>query len=91
MPVDKVMQLPVAGQPLWSLDGRHLYVAARERDGSSSIWQMPVNGDPERRLIWFRDPQRQLFRTTISMSATDFYVTIGERESDVWTMELKKQ
>jgi Tol biopolymer transport system component len=85
-----LLQVQSSGQPAWSLDGRHAYIAVRERDGTSSIWQLPVNGDPERRLVWLKDPQRQFFRTTISMSATDFYMPIGERESDIWTMELKK-
>ncbi len=81
----------VIGAPVWSPDGQHLYIPLREPDGTSSIWQAPYNGDPERRLIWLKDPQRQLFRTSISMTSTDFYLTIGERQSDVWTMELKKK
>jgi hypothetical protein len=63
----------------------------READGTSSIWQIPVNGDPERRVLHFSDPNRQLYRSTFDVFGRNFYFTIGDRQSDVWTMELKKQ
>ena len=91
LPVQGPLAASSAGAPFWSPDGRHLYIPARERDGTSAIWQTAYGGDTERRLIWLKDPQRQLFRTTVSMTATRFYFPIGDRQSDVWTMELKKQ
>lgn len=63
----------------------------REKDGTSSIWQIALNGDPEVRLIHLTDPQRQFYRTTIGVDAKYFYFNLGDRQSDIWTMELKKQ
>jgi Tol biopolymer transport system component len=80
----------IAGAGPWSSDSRHFYAAVRERDGTSSIWQIPVDGDDERELIHFVDPARQLYRSTFHVSGNAFYFTIGDRESDVWTMELNR-
>jgi hypothetical protein len=63
----------------------------READGTSAIWQIPINGDEERRVIHFTDPLRQLYRSTFDVFNNRFYFTIGDRQSDIWTMELKKQ
>jgi hypothetical protein len=80
-----------AGAGPWSRDSKHFYTAVREADGTSSIWQIPINGDPERRVLHFSDPNRQLYRSTFDVFGRNFYFTIGDRQSDVWTMELKKQ
>jgi Tol biopolymer transport system component len=81
----------IAGAGPWSSDSRHFYSALRETDGTSSIWQIPVNGDEERRLIHFVDPTRQLYRSTFYVFGNAFYFTIGDRQSDVWTMELNSR
>ncbi len=78
----------IAGAGPWSSDSRHFYSAIRESDGTSSIWQIPVNGDPERRILHFTDPMRQLYRSTFDVFGNNFYFTIGDRQSDVWTMDL---
>ncbi|MGK2963298.1 MAG: protein kinase domain-containing protein, partial [Gemmatimonadaceae bacterium] len=92
IPVKQMLNHLVSGGTLiWSAGSRHLYLAAREQDGASVIWQLPINGDPERRLVRLPDPEKQFFRTTVSASATHFYFPIGDRQSDIWTMELKKQ
>lgn len=87
--LDKVLQSP--GTVLWSRDSRHMFVSVREKDGTSSIWQLSINGDPETRLLHFTDPSRQFYRTIFDMDAKNFYFTLGDRQSDIWTMELKKQ
>ena len=81
----------IAGAGPWSRDSRHFYSAVREPDGTSSIWQIPVNGDPERRVLHFTDPLRQLYRSTFDVFGDNFYFTIGDRQSDIWTMDLKKK
>ena len=80
-----------AGAGPWSRDSKHFYSAVREADGTSAIWQIPVNGDEERRVLHFTDPLRQLYRSTFDVYGNKFYFTIGDRQSDIWTMELKKQ
>ena len=79
----------IAGAGPWSADSRHFYSAVRESDATSSIWQIPVNGDPERRVLHFTDPARQLYRSTFDVFGGRFYFTIGDRQSDIWTMSLK--
>jgi serine/threonine-protein kinase len=79
------------GSIVWSRDSRHAYFSITEKDGTSSVWQLPINGDPERRLIHFTDPMRQFYRPVLDIDSTNFYLVFGERQSDIWTMELKKQ
>jgi Tol biopolymer transport system component len=79
------------GNPISSPDSRHLYISAREKDGTSSIWQLPANGDPETRLVHFTDPDHQFFRPSFSSDSKSFYLVLGDRQSDIWTMELKKK
>jgi Tol biopolymer transport system component len=88
---NKRLLTSIAGAGPWSNDSKHFYSAVRESDGTSAIWQIPVNGDAERRVLHFTDPMRQLYRSTFDVFGKNFYFTIGDRESDVWTMELKKQ
>jgi serine/threonine-protein kinase len=80
-----------AGAGPWSRDSKHFYSAVREADGTSAIWQIPINGDEERRIFHFTDPLRQLYRSTFDVFKGKFYFTIGDRQSDIWTMELNKQ
>ena len=73
-----------------SVDGRHVYMPVREKDGTASIWQLPVNGDEEKRVIHLTDPSRQFYRLSLGVDAKNFYFTLGDRQSDIWTMELKR-
>ena len=81
----------VPGTLLWSRDSRHLYFSMREKDGTSSVWQLPVNGDQGRRVVRLRDPGHQFYRTNLDADTKNFYFPLGNRQSDIWTMELKKR
>jgi Tol biopolymer transport system component len=76
---------------VWSKDSRHLFASIREKDGTSAIWQLPVKGDAEMRLIHLKDPSRQFYRTNLDLDSKNFYFPLGDRQSDIWTMELKKK
>jgi serine/threonine-protein kinase len=82
--------LDIPGAVVWSRDSRHVFLSMQEKDGTSSIWQLPINGDPERRVIHLTDPTRQFYRQVIDMDSRNFYLALGDRQSDIWTMELKK-
>jgi hypothetical protein len=84
-----VNAISAPGNVVWSRDSRHAYVLMNERDGTGSIWQIPVNGDPERRLVHFSDPLRRLYRLSLDVDDSNFYFTLGDRQSDIWTLELK--
>ena len=49
-----------------------------------------MDGKSEARVLHLTDPSRQLYRTILDADLKNFYFTIGERQSDIWTMELKK-
>ena len=57
----------------------------------STIWQMPVNGDSEKRLVRMTAPNQQFYRLNLDVDSKNFYFPVGERQSDIWTMELKKK
>jgi serine/threonine-protein kinase len=80
-----------AGNIWYGSDSRRVFLPIRERDGSSSIWQLPLHGNPEMRLVHLTDPGRQFYRAAISADAKNFYFALGDRQSDIWTMELKKK
>ena len=68
------------------------FAAIGEKDGSQSIWRLPMNANSEKRLMRFGDPTRQLFRAmTITADSANLYFIVGDLQSDIWTMELKKQ
>ena len=68
------------------------FVSVGEKDGSQSIWRLPLNGMTLKRLIRFPDPSHQLFRAlATSADAKNFYFMIGDLQSDIWTMELKRK
>ena len=87
--LSKVIENP--GTATLKADARHAFIPLREKDRTSSIWQLPVNGDTEKRVLHLTDPSRQMYRTTLDVDAKNFYFPVGERQSDIWTMELKKQ
>jgi hypothetical protein len=86
-----IRALLLPGEILWSTDSRHMFVAVREKDGTSAIWQLPMNGDAEMRRVHLKDPDRQFYRSNIDLDSKNFYFPLGDRQSDVWTMELKKK
>jgi len=78
------------GNLMWSSDSRYLFIPVRETDGTSAVWQVSPDGDLERRLVRLPDPERQFYRTSFSVGPNNFYFPIGNRQSDIWTMELKQ-
>jgi Tol biopolymer transport system component len=72
----------------WSSDSRHAYGMVREKDGSNSIWQIAIDGNPERRVFHFTDPSRMPYRGVFDIHGPHFYFTIGDRQSDIWVMDL---
>ena len=92
LPTPKIANyLAIGGALAYSRDSKHAYGVIREKDGTGAIWQLPINGDPERRLIHLTDPSRQFYRTSLDVDNGNFYFTLGDRQSDIWSMELKKQ
>lgn len=85
--------LPAGGlarfQVVWSGDSRHIYLPVRERDGSVSLFQHSISGDGAKKILHFTDATRQPYRVQFDIHGENFYFTIGDRQSDIWVMELK--
>jgi Tol biopolymer transport system component len=82
-----------AGRPTpevvqWSPDGKSIYYKAFDAEGHSNIWSVPATGGRPRLLVRFDVPDRQSNRPEFTTDGKRFFFTIGQRESDVWTMEL---
>jgi Tol biopolymer transport system component len=80
-----------AGTPVVSaINGA--FVSIGERDGGQSIWRLPIGGAREERVFHFTDPHQKMFRTMVTASdSTNMYMILGDLQSDIWAMELKKQ
>jgi len=79
------------GRINWSRDSRRVFASVREQDGIWSIWELDIDGQGNRRLFRFTDPNRQLYLSRFDVHDDTFFFTIGDRQSDIWVMELKKQ
>jgi len=72
--------------------GVDAYVSIGEKDGTTSVWRAPIDGKSEERIIHLTDPQRQIFRSfNLGADTKNLYLVIGDTQSDIWTMELKKK
>jgi Tol biopolymer transport system component/DNA-binding SARP family transcriptional activator len=72
----------------WSTDGQTVYYKAFDRDGHANFWSVPAAGGAPRLLVRFDDPARQSNRPEFAVDGTRFFFTVGERASDIWTVEL---
>jgi serine/threonine-protein kinase len=86
--IAKVIAYP--GSATWG-QGIDAYMDIGEKDGTTSVWRLPIDGKSEERVLHFTDPQRQIFRSfNLGADTKNIYVVIGDTQSDIWTMELKK-
>lgn len=69
-------------------DGSQLFYKAFDPDGRSGIWSVPAAGGGPRQLARLDDPSRPAGRPEFATDGKRFYLTLGQRQSDVWTMEL---
>ena len=90
-PYDAASESPGPDFPAWSPDGSTVYYSAFDNVGVGSIWSVSVEGGTPRLLVRFDDPTRPLARRELAADADSLYFTIGNRESDIWVMELARQ
>ncbi|MGH7702623.1 MAG: hypothetical protein ACREMO_05990, partial [Gemmatimonadales bacterium] len=72
-----------------SPDGRTVYFNAYDTEGNASIWSAGAVGGPARLLVRFDDPSRPSYRAQFTADGKRLYFTIGDRQSDIWTVEVK--
>jgi Tol biopolymer transport system component len=73
----------------WSPDGRTIYYKAFDAAGRSSLWSVPATGGTPKLLVRFDDPARPSSRPEFTTDGKRFFFTIGNRQSDIWAMELR--
>jgi serine/threonine-protein kinase len=72
----------------WSADGRALYYLALDSVSRASIWSINPDGGGPRLLVRFDDPSRQWHRYGFTAYGGRFYFTLGDRQSDIWSMTV---
>ena len=80
---------PRAAYLAWSEDSRTVYYLA-PGPGESGIWAVPVTGGQPHLLVRFDDPNRPWHRYGFSARGGRFYLTIGDRQSDIWVAEVAR-
>lgn len=72
----------------WSDDGRELYYLALDPRDRASIWAVAASGGPPRLLVRFDDPTRPWHRFGFRAHGGQFYFTLGDQQSDIWSVEM---
>lgn len=72
----------------WSADGREVYYLALDPGDGASIWAVARIGGPPRLLVRFDEPTRPWHRFGFTARDGQFYFTLGDRQSDIWSMEM---
>jgi eukaryotic-like serine/threonine-protein kinase len=80
---------PRAAYVAWSEDSRTVYYLA-PGPGETGIWEIPVTGGQSHLLVRFDDPNRPWHRYGFSARRGRFYLTIGDRQSDIWAAEVPR-
>jgi Tol biopolymer transport system component len=74
----------------WSDDSRTIYYLAVDPAEQTSIWAVPVAGSSPRLMARFDDPTREWHRFGFAARHRRFWVTVGDRQSDVWAAEVEQ-
>jgi Tol biopolymer transport system component len=73
----------------WSADGRVVYFLGRDPSNQSvGVWSVPAAGGGPRLTVRFDDPSRPWHPFGFQVHGSRFYFNVGDRQSDVWTMEV---
>ncbi len=81
--------VPTVRNPVWSRDGSRIYYLAGDAaDRTTEIWSVTVAGWRPRLHVRFDDPSRPWHRFGFQVHGNQFYMTLGERESDIWAADI---
>jgi Tol biopolymer transport system component len=73
----------------WSADSRTLYYLALDSVDHASVWSVSPKGGQPKLVVRFDDPSREWHRYGFAAARGQFYFTLGDRQSDVWTAEVE--
>jgi TolB protein len=88
---DGSTRTPAPELALWSPDGATIYYKAFDATGHSSLWSVAAVGGIPRLLVRFEDASRPSARPEFATDGKRFFFTVGTRQSDIWSMELRKR
>jgi Tol biopolymer transport system component len=75
----------------WAADSHELYYLALDSLSRASIWSIAPPGGQPRLRVRFDDPHREWHRYGFRANGGRFYFTIGDRQSDIWSMTASEQ
>jgi Tol biopolymer transport system component len=79
---------PVPELLQWGPGGESIFYKAFDAEGRSSIWSVPAKGGAPKLLVGFDDPARPSSRPEFATDGKRLYFSLGQRQSDVWTVDL---
>lgn len=74
-----------------SADGRTMYVSGLNREGVFGIWALPMSGGTARQVVASDGPSDQTFRHSFDVHGDTAYVSVADRQSDVFAVELDQK
>jgi Tol biopolymer transport system component len=81
--------VPTVRNGNWSRDGAKVYYLAGDAsDRTTEIWSVTVPGWTPRLHVRFDDPARPWHRFGFQVHGNRIYLTLGERESDIWAADI---
>jgi Tol biopolymer transport system component/DNA-binding SARP family transcriptional activator len=72
----------------WAPSGERIFYKAFDAEGRSSIWSVSAKGGAPKLLLRFDDPARPSSRPEFATDGKRLYFSLGQRQSDVWTVDL---
>lgn len=77
--------------PVYSDDGKTLYCEGT-RDGHSGVWALRLAGGKPLQIVAFDDSSLEAlsYGGAIEVSHGQLYLTVGDYQSDIWVMDLKR-
>jgi len=76
--------------PQWSADGRTVFYVSEDSGRAVAIVGVPVDGGPARVVVRFDDPTRPWHRYGFRVRASRIFLTLGDRESDIWVADIER-
>ena len=73
----------------WGGDSRLVYVSGARTDGSYLIYAAPAAGGPPREVAHSEGPTFQNFRFTFNVHGNQLYLSLADRQSDIWTAAVQ--
>ena len=68
--------------------GNSIYYLALDSLDNASIWSVSSDGGTPRQLVRFDDPSRPWHRFGFDAQHGQLYFTLGDRQSDIWVVEV---